>query len=77
MNLAQQKELFCHHILRVKTKAEKQEKRLIMEFGFQFEVLTQDEIIIQDEDGNFTNEYVNLTSDYYLHLKTTSAFQKN
>jgi tRNA1Val (adenine37-N6)-methyltransferase len=66
---AQRKELFCHHILRVKTKADKNEKRLIMEFSFQFKTLTEEEIKIHEEDGSFTKEYIDLTRDYYIQLK--------
>jgi tRNA1Val (adenine37-N6)-methyltransferase len=66
---AQKNSLFCHHILRVKTKADRAEKRLIMEFGFSFRILTEAEIIIQQFDGSMTNEYIELTRDYYLQLK--------
>ncbi len=69
LNRAQQKGLFCNHLVRIKTKADKEEKRLIMQFGFQFGLLTEEEIIIQEEDGNFTLEYIKLTRDYYLQLK--------
>lgn len=76
LDKAQRKEFFCKHILRVKTKAAKNEKRVIMEFGFGFGLMTEDEIIIQDEDGNFTQAYVDLTSEYYIQLKQApSAFQ--
>jgi len=75
---AQRLELFCNHILRIKTKADKNEKRLIMEFGFQFGVMKEKEIIVQEEDGSFTKEYIELTRDYYIHLKQSpSAVQQN
>jgi tRNA1Val (adenine37-N6)-methyltransferase len=69
LDKAQRLELFCHHLVRVKTKADRDEKRLIMEFGFQFGLLTEEEIIIHEEDGSFTPEYIELTSDYYFQLK--------
>lgn len=69
---AQRKGLFCHHLLRIKTRADKNEKRLIMQFGFHFGILTEEEIIIQDEEGNFTKEYIDLTRDYYISLKQCS-----
>lgn len=78
MDKAQRKGLFCHHLLRIKTKAQRTEKRVIMEFGFQFDILTEKEIIIQQENGSFTGEYINLTSEYYLQLKQVpSAFQQS
>ena len=78
LDKAQRRELFCRHLLRIKTKADKNEKRVIMEFGFNFGILTEEEIIIQEEDGSFTQEYIDLTKDYYIQLKQTpSAFQQS
>ena len=78
LDKAQRKELFCHHLLRIKTKADKNEKRLIMEFGFHFGILTEEEIIIQEEDGSFTQDYIDLTRDYYIQLKQSpSVFQQS
>lgn len=73
MDQAHSKGLFCHHLARVKTKASKQEKRLMMEFGFHFGVLTEEEIIIQEEDNSFTNSYIELTKDYFINLKATPS----
>ncbi len=78
LDKAQRKELFCHNILRIKTKADKNEKRLIMEFGFRFGILTEGEIIVQEEDGSFTQDYIDLTRDYYIHLKQSpTVFQQS
>jgi tRNA1Val (adenine37-N6)-methyltransferase len=70
---AQKSQLFCSHLLRVKTKSDKTEKRLIMEFGFRFTTLTDDEIIIQDDEGSFTQQYIDLTKDYYLQLRQSQS----
>lgn len=78
MDKAQRKDLFCNHLLRIKTKADKNEKRLIMVFSFRFGVLTEEEIIIQEEDGSFTQDYVDLTRDYYIQLRQShSVFQQS
>jgi len=69
MDLAQSKGLFCHKLIRVKTKADKSEKRLLMEFGFQFGLLTDNELVIQEEDSSYTPEYIELTKDYFIGLK--------
>ena len=69
MDKAQREGLFCHELVRVKTKAEKGEKRLIMEFGLTIGIANESELIIQEEDGSFTNEYVELTKDFYFQLK--------
>jgi len=76
LDKAQRREFFCSRILRVKTKADKNEKRVIMEFGFRFRLMSEEEIIIQEEDGSFTQDYIDLTSDYYIQLRQApSAFQ--
>ena len=69
LDKAQRIELFCHHLVRVKTKGDRDEKRLIMEFGFQFGLLTEEEIVIHEDDGSLTPEYNELTRDYYFQLK--------
>jgi tRNA1Val (adenine37-N6)-methyltransferase len=78
MDLAQKTGLFCHHIIRIKTKAEKSEKRLVMEFGLRFGILTEEELSVQDENGHFTDEYAALTNDYYMSLRPApSAFPQS
>jgi tRNA1Val (adenine37-N6)-methyltransferase len=69
IGIALRKGLYCHEIVRVKTKADKIEKRLMMSFTFNFGMMTETELIIQDNDTNFSKEYVELTKDYYLGLE--------
>ena len=69
MDLAQSSGLFCHDMMRIKTKSDKTEKRLMMEFGFHFGLLLDREIIIQEEDCSYTEEYIELTKEYFLGLK--------
>jgi len=69
MDLAQSKNLFCHEMIRVKTKADKSEKRIMMEFRHRFGLMRHQEIIIQDEESGFTDEYLEMTKDYFLGLK--------
>ena len=59
-------------LTRVKTKSDKQEKRLLIEFGFQRTNPVEDDIVIQEEDLSFTQEYIDLTKDYYPGLKNPS-----
>lgn len=73
MDQAHMQGLFCHHIVRVKTKASKPEKRLMLEFGFRFGLLTEEELIIQEEDNSFTDDYIHLTSEYYMNLKSAPS----
>ena len=60
--------LYANHITKVKTKVEKQEQRLMMEFELTRKDLYEDELVIQEEDLTFTDHYVELTKDYYLGL---------
>jgi tRNA1Val (adenine37-N6)-methyltransferase len=69
IGIAMRKGLFCQEIVRVKTKADKFEKRLMMAFTFSFGMMTETELIIQDNDTNFSKQYVELTKDYYLGLE--------
>ncbi len=69
MDMAQRNGLFCHELIRVKTKADKNEKRLMMEFGFQVGFLHDQEITIQEDCSAYTHEYIELTKDYFIGLK--------
>ncbi len=69
MDLAQRNGLFCHELIRVKTKADKNEKRLMMELGFQVGLLHDHEITIQEDCSAYTSEYIELTKDYFIGLK--------
>ena len=60
--------LYAFHITKVKTKVEKQEKRIMMEMCLMKKDLKEDELVIQEEDLSFTDEYLELTKDFYLGL---------
>lgn len=62
------KGLFAWRVTKVKTKVEKQEKRFMMEFGRAEKTVIEDELVIQEEDLSFTQEYIELTKDFYLGL---------
>ncbi len=57
--------LYYHRLVRVKTKIEKCEKRVIMCFGFENTRMEEEEIIIHENDQGFTEVYKELTRDYY------------
>jgi len=69
MDLAQSKGLFCHHLLRVKTRADKPAKRILMEFDLHVGLIRDEEIIMREEDLRYSQKYAELTSDYYINLK--------
>ena len=64
-NKAMGEGMFYNRLVRVKTKMDKIEKRVIMCFGFANIKTTEEEIIIHEEDRCFTEDYKNLTRDYY------------
>ena len=57
--------LYCNIITHVKTKSDKQEKRLIMQFQFKKEMLVEGELIIHEDNLQFTEDYRQLTKDFY------------
>jgi tRNA1Val (adenine37-N6)-methyltransferase len=60
--------LYANHLTKVKTKIEKQEKRLMMEFELVRKDLIEDELVIQEEDMTYTQQYIDLTIDFYMGL---------
>lgn len=73
MDKANRHGLFCRELVRVKTKTDRHEKRLIMEFTFSIKPLNEREIIIQNEDGSFTEDYIELTKEYYIQLRPATS----
>ena len=57
--------MYVNHITRVKTKAKQHEKRLMLEFSLVRKELVEDEITIQDEEMKFTDQYRELTGEFY------------
>ncbi|MFM7217225.1 MAG: tRNA1(Val) (adenine(37)-N6)-methyltransferase [Bacteroidota bacterium] len=70
MDLAQSRGLFCHRLARIRTVADKPEKRLLMEFNRYFGLLTEEEIVIQEDDHRFSRQYIEMTKEYYIGLKS-------
>lgn len=61
--------LYCTQLMKVKTKPEKEEKRLMMRFEFQRKDCEETQLTIQKENLSYTKEYIELTKEYYLDLK--------
>ncbi len=56
--------------MRVRTRADKStEKRWMMQFGFEHKNFNEDELIIeQDVHHSYTNQYKELTKDFYKNF---------
>lgn len=70
INRAEAGGLYLHHLTSVLTRKGKRPKRLLMSFQFLPAEKIRDEIVIQDDDGNFSDPFRKLTKDYYLGLKS-------
>jgi tRNA1Val (adenine37-N6)-methyltransferase len=68
LEYAEMNGLYANRITKVKTKVEKLEKRMMMEFEKVRKELVEDELVIQEEDLSFTQQYIDLTADFYLGL---------
>ncbi len=68
--LAKQKGLYLSKLLRVKTKQESEsEKRHLMQFEYRETEFSEAALVIEKEKRHeYTDEYINLTKDYYLHF---------
>ena len=66
-DLAEENKLFLTHLTRVVTRADKPEKRWLMKFEFIRKSFSEDSIVIEeDERHSYTEQYKELTKDYYL-----------
>ncbi len=55
-------------MLKIKTTAHKPVKRVLLEFSNHYIPLTIEEISIYCKRNEYSNEYIKLTKDYYLHF---------
>lgn len=60
--------LFPNRILRVKGNAESEIKRSLIEFSYQETDINISELIIETSRDNYTQDYINLTKDFYLKM---------
>jgi tRNA1Val (adenine37-N6)-methyltransferase len=66
-DMAEESKLFLTKMTRVFTRADKSEKRLLMRFEFTRKTFSEDSIVIEKEERHsYTDEYKELTKDYYL-----------
>ena len=68
IDLASKASLFPNRILRVKGNSSSEIKRSLIEFSFAKNEIKIDELIIETERHQYTQDYINLTKDYYLKM---------
>ncbi len=66
IQIAKQHNLQLHHLINIKPKPEKEINRLILAFGISNKIYIESTFTIYQSDGIATDEYVELTKDFYL-----------
>ncbi len=75
IDICEKKGFFCNKITRVKTKADKAAKRMLLELSrVKAEKTLSDELIISEEEGSYTKSYIDLTKDFYTHYPDKSTW---
>ncbi|WP_334124729.1 tRNA1(Val) (adenine(37)-N6)-methyltransferase [Empedobacter brevis] len=65
---ASQNDLKLSRIVYVKGNSNSPIKRVLMEFSFQERIVSKEELVIERERHQYTNEYISLTKDFYLKM---------
>ena len=68
IGLASRVHLFPNRILRVKGNANSETKRSLIELSFSKSEIKLEELIIEIERHQYTEDYINLTKDFYLKM---------
>lgn len=68
IDLAEQKGLYPQHITRVKGNPSSEIKRSLLQFSFNKKEVLKDELIIEMERHQYTDDYIALTKDFYLNM---------
>ena len=68
INLASKVNLFPNNILHIKGNPTAEIKRSLIEFSFRESDTKTDELIIEIERHQYTENYINLTKDFYLKM---------
>lgn len=69
--LAAERKLYLNKLVRIRTTAEKTEKRLMMQFGFSRKTFSETTLTIEKDslnEHNYTDEYRELTKAFYLYF---------
>lgn len=68
IQLAHKNQLYPNRITRVRGTANTEIKRSLLEFTFVKKEITTTELVIEKERNMYTQDYINLTKDFYLKM---------
>lgn len=68
IDLAKQNRLFLNRVCRVQGNKTSEIKRSLMEFSFNQTAIKEESLIIETERHKYTEDYINLTKDFYLKM---------
>ena len=68
IDLAKDKKLFLNRICRVQGTPNSDIKRSLLEFSFQQKTLQEEHLIIEIKRHVYTEDYINLTKDFYIKM---------
>lgn len=66
--IANKNGMFLHEVCRVQGNPSSEIKRSLLTFSFQKRDVTESNLIIETERHQYTNDYINLTKDFYLKM---------
>jgi len=68
INLAKERSLFLNKVCRVRGNPSSEIKRSLLSFSFQQKELIEEVLVIEITRHQYTQEYINLTKDFYLNM---------
>ncbi|WP_347173672.1 tRNA1(Val) (adenine(37)-N6)-methyltransferase [Polaribacter uvawellassae] len=68
IQIAHQNNLFLNRVCHVKGTASSELKRSLLTFSFEKKELQKETLVIEKERHQYTDEYINLTKDFYLKM---------
>jgi tRNA1Val (adenine37-N6)-methyltransferase len=68
VSLALEKQLYLHRACHVKGTSDSEIKRCLLEFSFEKKIIKEEELVIEISRHNYTEEYKELTRDFYLKM---------
>ena len=68
VKLASKVSLYPNKILRVRGNSSSEIKRSLLEFSFRESEIKNDELVIETERHHYTQDYIDLTKDFYLKM---------